>query len=710
MEFDLTKMNQPYLDNREIIEDYKVLVSTVLEACQTDPVPWDVNDLADHTRRLPAFEELREAVGEVWQWILSRERATQEKGSLPPLQSVMQQCGLDETERMIFIFLFMPEISVSCHRHYGEILKQRRETHITIALIYEWLQYVTEITADEVLEYFRENHALMHYCMETGAEDALIHFNTPIQIRSNVVCYASGQQALSGSGREFYYIDEKKEIYAFEEYVEQFAEIMQHGESNRTVVILKGKTYSGRRSCLWKLGTSLGKQVLYVDFDKLCRVGQKEYTHSKSLIISEGKLQEPILYISGSENEAGDKRYRLVDLLSELLKEFPVIFTSFDQRQFAGIQSGYLVFDLDEENLSRRKRIWDGLISEYPVEEQVSAVNMASKYNLSAGNIRRVFEMADLTRMMKHADNIRREYLEKAIYETGSIDFQGLATRIPTVFDWKDIELEDKALQTLQLVCARINLQYQVGELAGLNKKLAYGKGISILFYGAPGTGKTMCAQILAKEIGMELYRVDVSQMVSKYIGETEKNLGRVFDEAKKGNTILFFDEADSLFSKRTDVTDAKDKYSNTEVSFLLQKMEEYSGITILATNLMQNFDPAILRRLTYSVKFEQPNEQTRLELWNKILPQTVRFSEDLDIQHFAEKFELSGSNIKAILYNAAYMAAAGPQGDETRENGQQDIVIHAVHLVKALQMEYDKLGMYLQRSDLGVYGDCLNG
>lgn len=158
-----------------------------------------------------------------------------------------------------------------------------------------------------------------------------------------------------------------------------------------------------------------------------------------------------------------------------------------------------------------------------------------------------------------------------------------------------------------------------------------------------------MCARILAKEIGMELYRVDVSQMVSKYIGETEKNL-------------------------------------------------------------MQKFDPAILRRLTYSVKFEQPNEQTRLELWNKILPQTVRFSEDLDIQHFAEKFELSGSNIKAILYNAAYMAAAGPQGDKTRENGQQDIIIRAVHLVKALQMEYDKLGMYLQRSDLGVYGDCLNG
>ena len=276
------------------------------------------------------------------------------------------------------------------------------------------------------------------------------------------------------------------------------------------------------------------------------------------------------------------------------------------------------------------------------------------------------------------------------------------------MFDWTDIELEDTAVRTLKLICARISLQYQVGEVAGLNKKLAYGKGVSILFYGAPGTGKTMCAQVLAKELGMELYRVDLSQMVSKYIGETEKNLARVFDEARKGNTILFFDEADSLFSRRTDVTDVKDKYSNTEVSFLLQKMEEYSGITILATNLLQNFDPAILRRLTYSIRFEQPNQQTRLELWNKILPQTVRFSEDLDIGYFAERFELSGSNIKAILYNAAYMAAVQMQADDRQPESM--IEIQPVHLVKAIQMEYDKLGMYLQRSDLGVYGECLNG
>ncbi len=705
MELKFSKMNQPYRNNREMIEDYKVLISTVLDAYQTDPILWNADDLSDHTKASRVFAELREATDEILQWIAAREAATKE--DMPPFQTVMERCGLDKTEQLIVIFLLMPEISVSCNKFYNMILLKRRENYITVGFLYELLQYVKEITAYELLEYFQPDRLLAKYCIEAGADKELMNFNTPVQLRTNFIQYASGQEAMSNErNRAFYYISEEKEIYAFDDYVERFERIIRYGERNGAVVILKGKTCSGRRSCLYKLGTRLGRRLLYIDFDRMCQAGQKEYQHLRNLIFTEIRLQEPILYVSGRKT-AENKKYRIADLISEMLEYAKVVFTSFEPGELAGMRAPYILFDLGEENLLRRKKIWDGMMSEYPVEKQVSSVQMASKYNLVAGDIRRVFEMADFFRLMEDAELIHKEYLEKAIYETGSIDFQGLATRIPAVFAWSDIELGDAALRTLKLICARIDLQYQVGEIAGLNKKLAYGKGVSILFYGAPGTGKTMCAQVLAKELGMELYRVDLSQMVSKYIGETEKNLGRVFDEAKKGNTILFFDEADSLFSRRTDVTDVKDKYSNTEVSFLLQKMEEYSGITILATNLLQNFDPAILRRLTYSIRFEQPNEQTRLELWNKILPQTVQFSEALDIGYFAEKFELSGSNIKAILYNAAYMAAVQMQADKHLDS---IIMIQPVHLVKALQMEYDKLGMYLQRSDLGVYGDCLNG
>ena len=241
----------------------------------------------------------------------------------------------------------------------------------------------------------------------------------------------------------------------------------------------------------------------------------------------------------------------------------------------------------------------------------------------------------------------------------------------------------------------RVNLKYQVGERCGLNKKLAYGKGVTVLFYGKPGTGKTMCAQVLAKELGMELYRVDISQLVSKYIGETEKNLAKVFDDAKTGNIILFFDEADSIFSQRTEINGTNDKHANAEVSFLLQKMEEYPGIAILATNLIKNFDPAVMRILTYSINFELPDKETVLKLWQTILPEHVKIDPKIDLEFFAENLELSGSNIKSILYNAAYMAAS---------EDAEEIVITGAELVPAIQMEYEKIGEFLNRSSLGQY------
>ena len=193
----------------------------------------------------------------------------------------------------------------------------------------------------------------------------------------------------------------------------------------------------------------------------------------------------------------------------------------------------------------------------------------------------------------------------------------------------------------------------------------------------------------------MELYRVDISQLVSKYIGETEKNLAKVFNEAKKGNIILFFDEADAIFSQRTAVNGTNDKYANAEVSFLLQKMEEYPGVAILATNLVKNFDPAVMRRLTYSINFEFPDKETILKLWKTILPEHVKLDPSINLDVFAENLELSGSNVKSILYNAAYMAAS---------EDVDEIVITPEHLIPAIQMEYEKLGEFLNRSSLRQY------
>ena len=245
----------------------------------------------------------------------------------------------------------------------------------------------------------------------------------------------------------------------------------------------------------------------------------------------------------------------------------------------------------------------------------------------------------------------------------------------------------------MKATCDRYRLKNRVGLKWGLKKKNAYGNGVSVLLYGPPGTGKTMAAQVIANELGLPLYRVDISRIFSKYIGETEKNLSVIFDAAKKTNVILFFDEADALFAKRTEVNDSNDKYSNSETAYLLQKIEEYDGMSLLATNYYHNFDMAFVRRITYAVRMESPDEEARLELWTTILPKETELEEGIDFELFANRFELSGSNIKAILYSAAYMA-----GIENRPVG-------ASHIVRAMQYEFWKLGKMIDRSDFGFYG-----
>lgn len=262
-------------------------------------------------------------------------------------------------------------------------------------------------------------------------------------------------------------------------------------------------------------------------------------------------------------------------------------------------------------------------------------------------------------------------------------------TGIEGLIAW-DFERVHRNYDQAQLDAAR--LRNRIGEEWGLKRKNAYGNGVSILLYGPPGTGKTMAAQVIANELSLPLYRVDIFQISSKYIGETEKNLGVIFDAAAKANVILFFDEADALFSKRTSVGDSHDKYANSETAYLLQKIEEYDGMSILSTNYYNNFDDAFVRRITYSVHLQQPDKETRYTLWTTILPKTAKIDKNVDFKFLADKFDLSGSNIKAILFNAAYMAGA-----EEKPVGMK-------HIVRAMEFEFNKLGKLVNNSDFGDY------
>jgi hypothetical protein len=263
-----------------------------------------------------------------------------------------------------------------------------------------------------------------------------------------------------------------------------------------------------------------------------------------------------------------------------------------------------------------------------------------------------------------------------------------LAQRIPPLAVWEDLVLPKAQVQTLREVAVHVRQRMQVYENWGFAAKSARGLGISALFSGASGTGKTMAAEVLANELQLDLYRIDLSQVVSKYIGETEKNLRRVFDAAEQGGAILLFDEADALFGKRSEVKDSHDRYANVEISYLLQRMEAYRGLAILTTNLKDAIDTAFMRRIRFVVAFPFPDAAQRAEIWRRVFPSQTP-TEGLDVERLS-RLSLAGGNIHNIAMYAAFLAADAHQPVEMS------------HLLHAARAEYSKLEKPLSEAEIG--------
>jgi hypothetical protein len=255
-----------------------------------------------------------------------------------------------------------------------------------------------------------------------------------------------------------------------------------------------------------------------------------------------------------------------------------------------------------------------------------------------------------------HSEPEMAEQLWRHCRTRSRVGMNRLAQPVRPVATWDDLVLPPTQLEILQSLCAQIRHRAKVYERWGFAQKSNRGLGISALFTGQSGTGKTMAAEVLANELELDLYHVDLSQVVSKYIGETEKNLRQVFDSAEQSGAILLFDEADALFGKRSDIKDSHDRYANIEVSYLLQRMEAHRGLAILTTNLKENLDPAFVRRLRFIVRFPFPDPAQRAEIWRRVFPQDLP-REELDPQRLAQ-LNVPGGNIRNIALNAAFLAA----------------------------------------------------
>ncbi len=257
------------------------------------------------------------------------------------------------------------------------------------------------------------------------------------------------------------------------------------------------------------------------------------------------------------------------------------------------------------------------------------------------------------------------------------------AQRVTTAMEWEDLVLNGKTFGQIREVEAWLIHGQTLLETWGMKKQLKL--GYRALFYGPPGTGKTLTASLLGKYTGRDVYRIDISMVVSKFIGETEKNLANLFDRAKDKNWILFFDEADALFGKRTNVQDAHDRYANQEVSYLLQRIEEYSGLVILASNLMGNMDDAFKRRIQSIIHFPMPTSRERERLWAMAFPKQISLAEDVSLSELAATYELTGADILNVVQHCCLKALQRDRNTVSQE-----------HIFQAVRREFSKTGKIL--------------
>src|SRR4051812_31644008 len=349
-----------------------------------------------------------------------------------------------------------------------------------------------------------------------------------------------------------------------------------------------------------------------------------------------------------------------------------------------------LLVEAPPPTYAERQQAWTDLTG---VE---STADVSAKFRLSMGQIVEAAEVARLNATARGEVKPTHADLDLGSRQASSSQLGELAARLPPGYRWDDLVVPDRQRELLRSISAYLRHRDRVLSDWGYERTVARTQGLKVLFAGESGTGKTMAAQVLAAELGLEIFRVDLATTVSKYIGETEKNLDRIFGAAEGSNAILFFDEADALFGKRSEVGDSHDRYANIEVAYLLQKMEGYPGAVILATNFRRNIDDAFVRRLDFVIDFPFPEADDRRRIWDRVLPEQAPRADDVDLDFLAERFKLSGGAIRNCSLAAAFQAADDDGSIEMR------------HLVRAVAQEYGKQGRLTLEADFERFHDVI--
>lgn len=658
-------------------------------------------------------QELRHRLAETNQHIYQKTAASLRKGTalyLPLLANIFE---LNNFEIDTVVICLAPEMDLKYEKLYAYLQDDVTRKRPTVRLILDLLcrSFQEEVTARA---YFSPQGSLFRYqllqCIEATHDKASSFLARPLKADERIVQFLLGSSQVDSRIAAFVKMLEprtdtpppmqdetlqKRLLSLTQDYLEK-----KLGKG-KLVYFLQGSCPLERRAAAAAISREINLRLLLVDLEALSNANLP-MEMAMQLAFREGLLQPAAVYVEHCDRLLADdeKSVYARKLLFEAIEELSWLTflagssawqppEDFVQRHI------FIRMEFPASTYGKRKQIWETYLSNgRTAVSPPDLTALANKFRFSTGQIQEAFHTARNFAIACNAADykITINDLYQACRMLSNQKLNHYAQKIRPKFTWDDIILPDDRKMQLRETCQWVKHHHVVFGEWGFERKLSLGKGLNILFAGPSGTGKTMAAEIIAGELELDLYKIDLSMVVSKYIGETEKNLNRIFEEAATSNAILFFDEADALFGKRSEVKDAHDRYANIEINYLLQKMEEHEGIVILATNMQKNLDEAFQRRLNFTVEFPFPDEEHRRRIWRNVFPAAAPLGTDIDFYFLAKRLKLSGGNIKNIAINAAFLAA---------ENSG---TIGMEHIILATKREFQKLGKLCVKSDFEQY------
>ncbi len=625
-----------------------------------------------------------------------------EEGAGLYLEYLLERFGLSEFEKHCVRLLYVFETDRDCAK--AAACLQDGWGHVTPYLA--GLTYGRHVGWQQLYGAFCDNSLLSRFFLEDDPDCAMLCMRK-LRLAKRIVEFALGNVAPGPAYEQIMcHWDETKELKPWigtpDGQIGTWWEwaILQAKPGQGKLLYLYGEAGSGKRFSVLHTCRQQGYPCCLVNLDK-CMKKTEYMDEAERYRWMEGLLRElmlfdevPVLFTEQSRKEALSDmlaQQEIEALLGQVSEAIPIAFLCAPHKVYLRNDSAVTYFYKRPMTLLEGKEYWETEGRNYPLEEGLDLGVMSNKFRLAPGKISRILETANKARIQNREKYLSQTRITRECYGMIEQQMGKKAVKVPAIYGMEDLVLPKRQKCQLMDACNQVRYKHKVYEEWGFQEKVAYGRGVSMVFCGPPGTGKTMAAQVIARELNMELYKVDLSCVVSKYVGETEKNLDWIFEQAKESQVILFFDEADALFGKRSEGKESIDKYSNMEAAFLLQKMECYDGITILATNLFHHLDEAFKRRLKIIVECPLPGVAETTRLWQTMIPSQMPAGE-IDYDYLARQFELSGSNIRNVLLHSAFLAASRGKSLDMEE------------IIPAIKNEYAKNGKNLTKNDVSEY------